>query len=321
MQICYNKHLFQEGRKPLSRSLPLITCIAHVHLVHALQISERTREGGERRHAALMEFPAAAWRKEQAKLFAKKKESPENSAAPTTDRRKTGLARGKATIQRCSRAFPPPLSDRQVEEKCRMKGERGKARAAKKSCLLLLLLFFSFAKKRRGTVTFWGCGGRTEEEEEEGGDFVVGYQGKVERPGKRMLPFQLPPPLPPPSPDRQILERHTRTHRKKRGGKRKEEPVASPRLTVVDVVVGGFFAAAGQQSSTEQRRAFSDDKPAVVWFEIPVIDQPSYPSPSLPLSEASRGAPRNIEKKKRTVGGKGKRDDGNETTLLGLESK
>ncbi len=55
-----------------------------------------------------MQFPAAVWGREQAKLFAKKKESPENSAAPTTDWRKTGLARGKATIQRCSRAFPRP---------------------------------------------------------------------------------------------------------------------------------------------------------------------------------------------------------------------
>ena len=66
------------------------------------------------------------------------------------------------------------------------------------------------------------------EEEEEGGDFVVGYQGKVERPGKRMLPFQLPPPRPPPSPDRQILERHTRTHRKKRGKKGKRSLLRVP---------------------------------------------------------------------------------------------
>ncbi len=157
------------------------------------------------------------------------------------------------------------------------------------------------------------------EEEEEGGDFVVGYQGKVERPGKRMLPFQLPSPLPPPSPDRQILERHTRTHRKKRGKKGKRSLLRVPDSQSSSSSWEGFLLLP-DNSPVQSSRAFSDDKPAVVWFEIPVIDQPSYPSPSLPLSEASRGAPGNIEKKKRTVGGKGKRDDGNETTLLGLKS-
>ena len=47
------------------------------------------------------------------------------------------------------------------------------------------------AKKRRGTVTWRLWWPRRKEAKEEEENFVVGYQGKVERPGKRMLPFLL----------------------------------------------------------------------------------------------------------------------------------